>query len=252
MRTPTFTLDEVTTYFKAHTIATMTELKDALGTNTDMTVFRKLNALGYLSSYSHRGKYYTLNNIPAFNDSGIWLHGDVCFSMHGTLRNTVEKFVSESSGGYSAAELSNELHVEVKSTLLDLVRCKKLCRELINGTYFYLSTVPEIQRQQVLTREDQYSASLDLLANEDTRTLSDHLRAAIILFVSLLDEQQRRLWAGLESLRIGHGGDTAIARLLRITPQTVARGRKELLKNDVEVQRVRREGGGRIPIKKNT
>jgi len=32
-------------------------------------------------------------------------------------------------------------------------------------------------------------------------------RAARVLFYSLLDEQQRRLYAGLESRRWGHGGD---------------------------------------------
>ena len=40
-------------------IATMAELKAALGTTVDMTVFRKLRALGYHSSYSHRGRFYT-------------------------------------------------------------------------------------------------------------------------------------------------------------------------------------------------
>ena len=44
---------------------TLEELKDVLGTTGTMTVFRKLKALGYLSSYSHWGKYYTLQEIPA-------------------------------------------------------------------------------------------------------------------------------------------------------------------------------------------
>jgi hypothetical protein len=39
----------------------------------------------------------------------------------------------------------------------------------------------------------------------------DELKAAIILFYGLLDEQQRRLFAGLESIRLGHGGDTSSA-----------------------------------------
>jgi hypothetical protein len=31
---------------------------------------------------------------------------------------------------------------------------------------------------------------------------------AIVVFYSLLDERQRRLYAGLEATKIGHGGDT--------------------------------------------
>ena len=47
--------------FRVHSILTLDELKSALGTQVAMTVFRKLRPLAYLSSYSHRGKYYTLN-----------------------------------------------------------------------------------------------------------------------------------------------------------------------------------------------
>jgi hypothetical protein len=82
--------------------------------------------------------------------------------------------------------------------------------------------------------------------------LAHEVRAAIILFFSFLDEQQRRLYAGLESLRIGHGGDSIISRLLDIDSHTVARGRKQLLKRDIVIERVRRKGGGRTAIKKNS
>jgi len=44
-----------------------------------------------------------------------------------------------------------------------------------------------------------------------------------------LDERQRRLFAGLESLRFGHGGDSMISSFLNIDNRTVARGRGELL-----------------------
>ena len=37
--------------------------------------------------------------------------------------------------------------------------------------------------------------------------MSHELQAAIILFFSVLDEKQRRLYAGLESQKFGHGGD---------------------------------------------
>ena len=39
--------------------------------------------------------------------------------------------------------------------------------------------------------------------------MPDQLRAAIVLFASLLDERQRRLYAGLESLKCGWGGDAS-------------------------------------------
>ena len=80
--------------------------------------------------------------------------------------------------------------------------------------------------------------------------LPDELKAAIVLFYSLLDERQRRLYAGLEAMKVGHGGDAQVAELLGIDPGTVARGRQELLAGDVPPGRVRRPGGGRPSTKK--
>jgi hypothetical protein len=78
----------------------------------------------------------------------------------------------------------------------------------------------------------------------------DELRAAILLFYSLLDEQQRRLFAGLESIKLGHGGDTTLAAFLGLDPHTVARGRQQLLDENVASGRTRRAGGGRKLVEK--
>ena len=80
--------------------------------------------------------------------------------------------------------------------------------------------------------------------------MPDELKAAIILFFSLLDEKQRRLYAGLEALKIGHGGDQRVADLLGLDVGTVARGRRDLVEQDTEVERIRRSGGGRKRVEK--
>jgi hypothetical protein len=80
--------------------------------------------------------------------------------------------------------------------------------------------------------------------------LPEQLQAAILLFYSLLDEQQRRLYAGLESIKLGHGGDTLLADFLNLDPHTVARGRQQLLDGHVTAGRIRRPGAGRIPTEK--
>ena len=68
----------------------------------------------------------------------------------------------------------------------------------------------------------------------DADLMPEELRAAIVLFASLLDERQRRLFAGLEALKCGWGGDRRIATLLGIDPSTVAAGRRQLVERDVE------------------
>ena len=78
----------------------------------------------------------------------------------------------------------------------------------------------------------------------------EELKAAILLFYSLLDEQQRRLFAGLESMKLGHGGDSVLAAFLGLDAHTVARGRQQLLDQQVTTGRTRRSSGGRTRIEK--
>ena len=74
--------------------------------------------------------------------------------------------------------------------------------------------------------------------------------SAGILFVSLLGEKEKRLYAGVESLKLGRGGDRQIADLLGLHAHTVAAGRHELRQRDYEIERTRRAGGGRQSVKK--
>jgi len=222
-------------------ISTLQELKDVLGTDVGITIFRKLKELSYRSSYSHGGRYYTLNKIAQFDENGLWRYLSVCFSQHGNLLSTLEHFVSDSESGFFARELEVSLRVGVRESLLRLVKKKKITREKVAGYYLYCSSDASVRKRQILARRVKLS---------DTEDFSDEVKAAIILFVSMLDEQQRRLFAGLEALKIGHGGDLRIAELLGLHPQTVARGRRELIECDVEVESTRKKGAGRKQLEK--
>jgi hypothetical protein len=51
-------------------------------------------------------------------------------------------------------------------------------------------------------------------------------------------------------MKLGHGGDSILAEFLGLDPHTVARGRQQLLDQNVTAGRTRRSGGGRKPIEK--
>lgn len=231
-------------------IATMDDLKEALGTGADATVFRKLAGLGYRTSYSHRGRYYTLEEVARFDELGLWSFRQVFFSRFGTLVSTVEALVASAEAGYDVAELEAVLNVEAKSALLKLVRADRLARQQVSGRYVYFSPEVSLRRGQAHARSVYDAEASRLSLGPGLRVLPDELKAAIVIFYSLLDERQRRLYAGLEALKVGHGGDAQVAELLGIDPGTVARGRAELLGGDIEPGRVRRPGGGRPSAKK--
>jgi hypothetical protein len=134
--------------------------------------------------------------------------------------------------------------------LLKLVQEKRVVREKLFGKYLYCSPSPPQKKEQIRARriyESQMTLGGPLV---DDEIMPDELKAAIILHFTLLDEQQRRLYAGLESLKLGHGGDQRIANLLVLDRGTVAKGREALLAQDVEVDRIRKRGGGRKSTKK--
>ena len=77
------------------------------------------------------------------------------------------------------------------------------------------------------------------------------LRAEVGTLLSVLNEKQRRLYLGLESLRIGTGGDTQVALMAGVDVKTVAKGRRELQSREVDMDRIRAAGAGRPALKKN-
>ena len=250
MRPENFRAESLARFLKRHKTATLTDLKEALGSPVDSTVFRKLKELAYRTSYSHRGRYYTLDDVARFDDLGLWSFRSVWFSKHGTLLSTVEALVEAAERGFFASELESVLHVDVKVPLLKLVRDERLARQELLDRYLYLSTDASSRRQQLAARQVHEGEPSALGLGAGVRVLPEELKAAIVLFYSLLDEKQRRLYAGLEAMKIGHGGDRQIADLLGMDPNTVARGRRELLTRDVEIDRIRRTGGGRRPVQK--
>jgi len=68
-------------------------------------------------------------------------------------------------------------------------------------------------------------------------------------FYNLLNEKERRLYAGIEALRVGHGGRNYIAEVLGCSRNTVSKGACEvssLPKKQIE-ESIRQSGGGRKP-----
>ena len=250
MRPESFHADDLARVLRRTKIATMPELKKALGTEVDVTVFRKLKQLSYRTSYSHRGSYYTLDETARFDENGLWSFHSVWFSRQGTLLATAETFVEGSENGYFVEELDHLLHVRTKEPLLRLVQQKRIARQPVSGLYLYCSIDPALRQRQLLARRVRQAEPSLASSLAGAEAVPDELKAAMVLFFSMLDEKQRRLYAGLESLKLGYGGDQRIADFIGMDPHTVAKGRRELFEQDLDMERIRKAGGGRKPVEK--
>lgn len=211
-----------------------------------MTVLRKLTELGYQTSYSHNAKFYTLKRLCEFDQDGLWSHRNAWFSVYGTLLETGRTIINRSASGYSVAELDEALHVSTKPSLLHLNKKEWIGREKIGGLFVYFSMEESVRKQQLRARQARSASPSEDLGND---VLAHELQAAIVLFYSLLDQRQRRFFAGLESMPIG--GDAKVARILGIDPHTVSKGRHQLLDQDGSAG-LRQRGSGRDTVEKNT
>jgi len=74
------------------------------------------------------------------------------------------------------------------------------------------------------------------------------------LFLSRLDEQQRRWYAALESRKLGHGGDKRVSEITGLNVETIRRGRQELDRSLAgrPDDHIRLSGGGRHRVEKKT
>jgi hypothetical protein len=69
--------------------------------------------------------------------------------------------------------------------------------------------------------------------------------------MAMLDEKQRRLFAGLLALRLGHGGILTLAVITGMSRTTIRRGIEELRSGIVGSGKgIRGVGGGRPPVEK--
>ena len=100
--------------FRRKQIAHLDDMFHLLDTRSRMSVFRRLKALGYLSSYTDAGRYYTLADIPKFNPYGLWFYQQVGFSRVGTLKSTVTDIVCSSEAGMTPTELLHLLRLKVR------------------------------------------------------------------------------------------------------------------------------------------
>jgi len=120
-------------------VVNMNALSKILQTKSRMSIFRRLKEIGYFSSFSHAGKYYTLTNIPQFDENGLWFYQEIGFSRFGTLKATIIELVCGSSAGLTHLELSQLLRIKVYNSLLDLVKKGMVGRERMEKSFLYVA-----------------------------------------------------------------------------------------------------------------
>lgn len=223
MRPISFPAATVESTLRRLRVATLPQLVEALGAPSKRTVYRKLRELDTISSYSHGGQYHALRDTVDFDVLGLWAHGEIFFSEHGTLRATAVALIEDAPRGWYAEEFDEIVGVRSAGALRDLARPGELGCVDFNGRSLYCSADPARQKWQVDNRRVG-GDTLPMPTPEQQAELAELTSD----FASVLDENQQRMFAGLVSAMCGRAGDRLAARLFGMRTKDVREARREL------------------------
>jgi len=153
-------------WFRKRYIADLDQLFHILGTNSRMSTFRRLKIVGYLTSFTDAGRYYTLMDIPAFDSWGLWFYQGIGFSKAGTLKATVVDIVHSSNAGMTPKELLHLLKIRIPNTLHNalhgLVQSSQIRRHRSEGLCLYTHADPDKGQIQIEARRVQRQRDVQL------------------------------------------------------------------------------------------
>jgi len=139
-----------------------------------VSVRRLLAKIGYYSSFSHNGTWYTLAGIPRFSRDGLWFYQDIGFSKAGSLTQTLVVLINASPAGMSADQLGQALHCRCHSVLVHLWRKGLIQRYRPGRAHIYLSADATVAAAQ--QRAGQTVAVAPLPAQIAVLVLAEFIR----------------------------------------------------------------------------
>ncbi len=145
--------------FRKKYIVNLDDLFKILDTQSRMSVFRRMKPMGYLTSFTHAGRYYTLPGIPEFDTFGLWFYQDIGFSRTGTLKSTIVDIIHSSEAGMTPTETINLLRLKVPNSLHNalhgLVKNNEIKRHRLHDLPVYTSIDSDKVLQQIAVRREK-------------------------------------------------------------------------------------------------
>lgn len=121
---------------------------------------RFLAKIGYYSSFTHNGRWYTLASIPHFKQDGLWFHQKIGFSREGSLTRTLVRLTEQSPMGLTAEQIGEKLQCRCHAVLVKLYREGRLQRQKYGRSYVYLAADTQTASTQRLAIPKAHTARL--------------------------------------------------------------------------------------------
>jgi hypothetical protein len=112
----------------------------------------KLRQWQTYTSYNQNGRYYTLPQVPRFDQHGLWRYENAAFSEHGNLKQTIVHLVASAPAGLTGKQLGDLLGLSPQSFLHHFRNCPGTRRQKHDGVYVYFAEDPSVYEKQVRER----------------------------------------------------------------------------------------------------
>ncbi|MCP4393653.1 MAG: hypothetical protein GY804_05225 [Alphaproteobacteria bacterium] len=149
-------IESIKNLFNEHKILSLSEVAEKYDYSI-RTIQRKFAALSVLKSYNKNSRYFTLPEIPEFNQHGIWFHEDIYFSKHGDLRSTVQNLICTSESGLNGNEIGEIVNLLPRSFMHHFRNIEGIFRDKYDGVFIYFSNDPEVYKNQSINRNQSIS-----------------------------------------------------------------------------------------------
>jgi len=154
-------LQEIAGYIRAKTVVDLNSLTKQFPGRSVPSLHRDLAKLKCVTSYTDNSRYYALPETPNYDKRGLWRHGNIAFSRHGTAKETVRVLVSESPSGLSHGELQEILGIRLYNTLRALVEEKAVSSVLEGKKIVFFSGDEAVDQRQRSSRSERALAIAD-------------------------------------------------------------------------------------------
>lgn len=130
---------------------------------------RYLKKWNTYKSCNKNSRYYTLPEVPKFDQHGLWQYEDIVFSKFGSLKETIVQLVLNSKSGLSVNELTSMTGTS-HTFLYQMQDISELKKEKIGSKYFFFSS-----------QDVNYRKQKDNLKQTQTSKLPSDSQAVLIL-----------------------------------------------------------------------
>ncbi len=127
----------------------------------------KMKQWNTYTSYNKNGRYYTLSEVPKFNEYGLWRYNDKYFSKHGNLKRTVNYLICQSETGLTADRIGKIIGLLPRSFMHHFRETPHICREKMDGVYVYFASDPDKYNCQADNRSDALTPAVKPIADTD-------------------------------------------------------------------------------------